>query len=358
MQLFINNWSAALTAPAAVSAAQLSIDPAQAAKLVGLGSGDYYLLTLAAIDVAGAESDWEIVKVTGVSGGALDVVRSQEGMTAREWDAGTHASARATAGGLAALRGSAAGGLLTREGFVSQIMGGALGIFGPAIAFGHADIGAMMRTSISGPFQSSFPWLTPTPVRGTAYDGALRFTTSSLSGDAGFCVVSATDRRLRLTTGTAAGRDVGILIGAPTDFASIEAAFVEIWVTLQTLSTAGQDINVDVEIMLPSFHGFGVRYSQGSPYWVADYIDDGGAQVAVTTSQLATKDTLTVIKIAYVGMNIVIDVGSSQLVIPVIGLSRTPSGLNGNVTLYKGTGSTPASVLVERINGEATLPSA
>lgn len=104
MQLFINNWSAALTAPATGSAVQLSIDPAQAAKLVGLGSGDYYLLTLALVDAGGSEIAWEPVKVTAVSGGTLTVVRGQEGAAALEWASGSSISGRVTADTLSRLR--------------------------------------------------------------------------------------------------------------------------------------------------------------------------------------------------------------------------------------------------------------
>lgn len=108
MQLFINNWSAVLTAPATVSAAQLSIDPAQAAKLVGLGSGDYYMLTLALVDASGAEAEWEIVKVTAVSSGEITVARGQEASAARGWAPDSKISARATAGSLDGLRGGGA----------------------------------------------------------------------------------------------------------------------------------------------------------------------------------------------------------------------------------------------------------
>lgn len=105
MQRFINNWAATLTAPAVSGDLTLSIDPAQAAKLVGLGSGDYYLLTLAEL-VDDAETSWEIVKVTAVVGGVLTVDRGEEGTGAYAWSVGASISARATAGTLETLRGS------------------------------------------------------------------------------------------------------------------------------------------------------------------------------------------------------------------------------------------------------------
>lgn len=104
MQLFINNWSAVLTAPATASAASLSVPLADAAKLTGLGGGDHYLLTLAELDGSGVETAWEIVKVTGSASGVLTVLRGQEGTGARDWAAAAVISARVTKGGLEALR--------------------------------------------------------------------------------------------------------------------------------------------------------------------------------------------------------------------------------------------------------------
>lgn len=108
MQLFVNNFSASLLAPLDASAAQLSIDPAQAAKLTGLVAGSYYLLTLAAVDGSGVETAWEVVKVTTVAGGVLTVERGLEGTIPADWPVAASVTARVTAGALAAL--SAQGG--------------------------------------------------------------------------------------------------------------------------------------------------------------------------------------------------------------------------------------------------------
>lgn len=107
MQLWINNWSAALAAEASAGAEQLAIDPAAAAQLVEVGGDDYYLLTLVDLDEGGQETGWEIVKVTAVGGGVLNVQRAQEGTTARSWGIGTRVSLRVTAGSLATLRDTA-----------------------------------------------------------------------------------------------------------------------------------------------------------------------------------------------------------------------------------------------------------
>jgi hypothetical protein len=105
MQLFINNWTTVLTAPALSGDLSLSVDPGKAAELVGLAGPDHYLLTLSS-SVDGIETAWEIVKVTAVSGSVLTVERGQEGTAAAAWGVDAEISARATAGSLVDLRGA------------------------------------------------------------------------------------------------------------------------------------------------------------------------------------------------------------------------------------------------------------
>lgn len=104
MQLFINNWASALALPAASSATQLSVPEADADLLVGLGTGDHYLLTLAIKNASGIETDWEIVRVTAATAGVLDVERAQEGTAALDLEAGVSISARLTKGGVRAIQ--------------------------------------------------------------------------------------------------------------------------------------------------------------------------------------------------------------------------------------------------------------
>lgn len=109
MQQFIDNWSATLLASATAADVTMSVEPAQAALLAGLGGGNFYYLTLVDRNAEGVEVAWDIVTVTGRIGGVLDVTRSA---TARAWPAGTVIEARLTAAALAALRdagGSAVG---------------------------------------------------------------------------------------------------------------------------------------------------------------------------------------------------------------------------------------------------------
>lgn len=100
MQRFINNWSAALTASALAADTQLSIDPADAAKLVGLGDDSFYQPTLvefSTVDGVITESAWEIIKITAVEGGLITVERGLESTAARDWPVGAFIGLRVTA---------------------------------------------------------------------------------------------------------------------------------------------------------------------------------------------------------------------------------------------------------------------
>lgn len=103
MQLFIDNWRSALTLPAAAADIQLAVPEVDASRLVGLGAGDYYWLTIAIRDVSGLETAWENVRVNGYSGGLLDVER---GPVALDLEAGTVISARLNKASMDALRDS------------------------------------------------------------------------------------------------------------------------------------------------------------------------------------------------------------------------------------------------------------
>ena len=99
MQRFVDNWSAVLLAPITSIATGLSIDPLQAAKLVGLGAGDFYELTLVEVDANGAEIAWEIVTVTAAAAGALTLAPR----AGRAWPQGAAISARLTSAAMARL---------------------------------------------------------------------------------------------------------------------------------------------------------------------------------------------------------------------------------------------------------------
>lgn len=100
MQRFINNWSSALASSASATDAHLSIDPADAAKLIGLNDGGFYQLTLvgySTTDGVITENAWEIIKITAAEGGVLTVERGLEGTAVRDWAAGTLVALRVTA---------------------------------------------------------------------------------------------------------------------------------------------------------------------------------------------------------------------------------------------------------------------
>lgn len=103
MQRFINNWTAVLQAPLGSGDAAVHVSSALAGQLVGLGGGDFYLLTVAQLNGAGQEVGWEIVKATSVTGGAITIQRAQEGTTPLSLPVGAPVSARLTAGALNAL---------------------------------------------------------------------------------------------------------------------------------------------------------------------------------------------------------------------------------------------------------------
>ena len=106
MQQFIDNWSATLLAPITNTSLTLSVEPAKAALLTGLGGGAFYRLTLVELDGSGAEVDWDVVQVTDVASGVLTVTRTG---TARSWASGALIEARLTAAGMGELRDSAGG---------------------------------------------------------------------------------------------------------------------------------------------------------------------------------------------------------------------------------------------------------
>lgn len=99
LQLFLNNWSAELTAPLAAGANTLSISPERAEQLTGLEDNHYYHLTLAECDEAGQEVRWEVIRVWSNSAGQLSVSRGMEDTDEDQlWPVGTRIEARFSKG--------------------------------------------------------------------------------------------------------------------------------------------------------------------------------------------------------------------------------------------------------------------
>lgn len=100
MLKFVNNWKTTLQAAVLAADGTLQVPSGAAALLVGLGAGDTYRLTLAEVNVDGAEVAWEIVTASANAGGLLTVTRGEEGTSARDWPAGTRIAQRLTAGSM------------------------------------------------------------------------------------------------------------------------------------------------------------------------------------------------------------------------------------------------------------------
>ena len=104
MQLFLNNWSAALTVAATDADTAMTVAPEAAALLGEITPGDHYVATLE------VEAGIEIVHITATADGELTVLRAQEGTAALFWPAGAALELRITAATLAALQSSGGGG--------------------------------------------------------------------------------------------------------------------------------------------------------------------------------------------------------------------------------------------------------
>lgn len=206
MQRFINNWSAPLLVAAPASATLLTVAESLAEKLVGLGSGDHYLLTAVKRDEAGAEVAWEVIRVTGQAGGELTVVRAQEGTTALELEEGETVRARLTAGACAAFAASG----LTKTNFIQKMTDGSSGNDASLLSFWDAEIGELLlvEPSFATPLSGDLlPGLGGYLVRGSS-DGA----------DAGLSVIPGA---LVLHAGTEAGAVADATVGAEDPFAAL-----------------------------------------------------------------------------------------------------------------------------------------
>lgn len=96
-QKYSNNTSTTLSS--SITNVATSISVVSSATFPTITASDYFLATL--YDISGsAEINHEIIKVTGVSGTTLTVVRGQEGTTARSFASGTRIEVRFTAGSI------------------------------------------------------------------------------------------------------------------------------------------------------------------------------------------------------------------------------------------------------------------
>lgn len=104
--LLKNNAFASLASSLSDSATGLSVATGQGARFPAISGGDYFFATLIGLDGNGAETSWEIVKVTTRATDGMTVVRGQEGTTPAAWPSGTRIEMRITAGMLNSIIGS------------------------------------------------------------------------------------------------------------------------------------------------------------------------------------------------------------------------------------------------------------
>lgn len=105
----------------ALTAAATSVVVSDASRLPALSAGDYYYLVLQKFT---NRTSVEVVKVTGVSGNTLTVVRAQAGTTAKSFAIGDYAEQRVTVGTFSEyIAQSVAGKVNKSDGYVEQSLG-------------------------------------------------------------------------------------------------------------------------------------------------------------------------------------------------------------------------------------------
>lgn len=105
----------------ALTAAATSVVVSDASRLPALSAGDYYYLVLQKFT---DRTSVEVVKVTGVSGNTLAVVRAQAGTTAKSFAIGDYAEQRVTVGTFSEyIAQSVAGKVDKSDGYVEQSLG-------------------------------------------------------------------------------------------------------------------------------------------------------------------------------------------------------------------------------------------
>jgi hypothetical protein len=97
-QLFANNADSSLAAPISNVATTLTVASGDGAKFPAPTGSDYFLMTIFRMSGV-AESGWEVVKVTNVTGDVMTVVRAQDGTAGGTYNTGDPVSLRWTKGG-------------------------------------------------------------------------------------------------------------------------------------------------------------------------------------------------------------------------------------------------------------------
>lgn len=122
-------------------ATSFAVATGEGSKFPSVSGGDYAMITLT--QAGNTETTWEIVKLTGLSGDTLTVVRAQEGTTAAAWSASDKVEIRITAAGqnnpnvstLTAATAAISGGSATGLTSLSLLNAGAGGAFNMPIIY-------------------------------------------------------------------------------------------------------------------------------------------------------------------------------------------------------------------------------
>jgi hypothetical protein len=96
--LYVNNLSGVISGAISDVATQLTLTTGTGVNFPSPTGGDYFLLTLAGLDIDGKEISWEVIKVTTRSTDVLAIERGFESTTAVSWISGSRVEMRMTAG--------------------------------------------------------------------------------------------------------------------------------------------------------------------------------------------------------------------------------------------------------------------
>ena len=361
---FLNFFIAELVAPLAAAADELPINEAALARF-DLTGGEHYVLVLVGSLNPMEQASGEIVHLRDLGAGPR-LLRGQEGSVAREWPAGAYVYCAVTAGVLNSLTPtpSPGGAYLSRESFVEQIYAGALGGVPNALAFGHADVGALLM--IRGGGSQSFaamPWLGAGTVSPQQGDGPL--TAGGDGAGAGVSKVSSSDGRLLLHTGGTAYGSAYCQLASEGSASTIALSQVDIATLrcifqLAVLSTVVQAYSFDIALTLPGLSAIRISYRHdvNAGRFVVRYIDSVGEEQSFNTTTAATTSTSTVlVKLEGGSVSVVFGLspGTTWLTIPVSDIGQSASNGGILVQIGKSAGTASRTAQVHDMYGEARL---
>ncbi|QEY73215.1 hypothetical protein [Pseudomonas denitrificans (nom. rej.)] len=393
MQRFINNWEASLVEALDAGDGVLRVAPELAARLVGLGGDDFYLLTLVQTDTGGQEVAWEIVKATAVTGEQVSIIRAQEGTAALGLPAGASVSARLTAGSLGVLLaqlptgvqlvpsggspgqmlsptsgggrawvtppGGGSGGFLSRENYATQVYNGALGLAAPLAIYATEGLGALIRTTMNNALQAALAWVTSSITSVPVAVGPVTIQ----PGDAQSGLVRSANG-VSISTGTSAGGSVNVQAAASGLFAAADiqdGSYVQMGLRPDALSGGAQQYALEVNLSLAPFEA--IRFGYGSDYsesvWSLYWLDNEGGEQSLETGEAVSTAFMSLLRIEVSGSDMLCKVGATTIhTIPLGDLQlneESAAQFGVGIDLYKTAGTTPAIVTLGDPAGQISL---